>query len=189
MTTTIMTGATARPYRLINLNRSQQELRTEEFDSLEDLACAAYRAHRSLKENTHRWFLPSASAVYQKALTPRGKPLAIQELVAWGARITWTRYSRQYRAGYVWREGSVPDLRKWRGGSNTRPYRVQGERRLNALVIIEDGEVPARVTRRGYGLPDSRDGRPRTRQRSWKSQHKGCKNWDRPARHGKAKDC
>jgi hypothetical protein len=190
MTATIPTGAAARPYKLISFNRYWNVLRTDEYDSLEDLAYAAFRASYYLEQNARDWFGPSSYAAHQKAVTPRGRPLAIAELVAWGGSIAWARHVRQSRrTGYIWREGSVPGIRKWRGGPCDRNYRVQSERRLNELVVTEDGEVPARNTRRGFNLPDSWDGRPRTRQRCWKKQFKGRKSWDRPALRGKVESC
>jgi hypothetical protein len=185
MNATIMTGAAMRPYKLVSYNCYSAELRTELFTSLDELAYAAYRASWYLKDNARKWFVSETYAVEQCAFAPRGKPLAIAELVAWGGRLAWNKYVLDTLSAYTHRQGPVRGIRKWRGGSSSRPHQVQGQRRANALVLVEDGEVPARVSRCGFNLPDSWDGRRRINQRCWKSQHKGRKSWDRPAQHGK----
>lgn len=185
MTATINTGAAVRPYKLVSYNCYSAELRTELFTSLDELAYAAYRASWYLKDNANKWFVSETYAVKQCAFTPRGKPLSIVELVAWGGRLAWDRYVLDKLSTYTRRQGPVRGIRKWRGGSSSRPHQVQSERRSNAFVLVEEGEVAARVPRCGFNLPDSWDGRRRVNQRCWKAQHKGRKSWDRPAGHGK----
>lgn len=185
MPATIMTGAAMRPYTLVSYNCYSAQLRTEHFESLRELAYAAYRANWYLKDNASKWFVSETYAVAQRAFTPTGKPVAIDELVAWGGRLAWDQYVQYKLSTFTLHQGPVQGIHKWRGGSRSRPHQVQGERRANALVLGEDGEVPARATRYGFNLPDSRDGRRRINQRCWKSQHKGRKSWERPAQHGK----
>ena len=72
----------------------------------------------------------------------------------------------------------APGIAKQRGGYGIfRQPHTQAERRLNACVLTEDGEVPARPVRNH--LPSVWDDDFRHRTRNWKAQHKGRKAWDR----------
>ena len=79
---------------------------------------------------------------------------------------------------FSFRRGPVPGIAKRRGGYGhyRQPY-TQGERCLNSMVLVEDGEVPARPVRNH--LPSVWDDDFRHRTRNWKAQHKGRKAWDR----------
>jgi hypothetical protein len=183
---TIVPDASVRSYVLIGLNYMFQPVSEHRFKTLEDLAKAAAEAAPKVESNRRGWFPLERQAVRQKALSPKGKVLALDELVAWGRRLSWEQYLRWTQKKFEFRRGSVPGVRTWRGGRSTRPHRVHAERRDNAFVLWEDGEIPARAVRRGGYLPNCWDGRWRSTHRSWKSQHKGGKSWDRPAPHGKA---
>jgi hypothetical protein len=185
---TIVPDASARPYVLIGLNYMWQPVSEHRFKTLEDLVKAAADAAPAVESNRRSWFPLERQAVRQKAIGPRGKVLALDELVAWGRRLSREQCLFWRAKKFEFRRGSVPGVRTWRGGSSTRPHRVQAERRDNALVLWEDGEVPARAVRRGGYLPDDWDNRRRIIQKSWKSQRRGRKSWDRPAPHGKARE-
>lgn len=178
----IARSAIVRPYKLIGLNYQGVPVSGHDYETLEDLARAASSASYYLARNAESWMPLPSQAVRQKAVSPRGKLLNLDELVAWGRRLRWTGYYSRY--AYVFRNGPVSGIRKWRGGSSNTNARTQSERRLNAMVVKEDGEVSTRAARLGFNLPCSWDGRPRNNERCWKSQHKGGKSWARPARHG-----
>ncbi len=171
-------ASAARPCQLVELTASGRVVRTREFDSLADLAKAAARASYSLDYEA-RFGWPGA-AVRQQAFSARGRPLATEELVAWGRRLFEALYAHRRFPGYVRRRGPVHGIRKWRGGGGYfRGVRTMAETRLNALVLVEEGEVGCRPSRRERNLPHSWDDVPRHRERSWKSQHRGRKSWDR----------
>ncbi len=177
-------ASAARPCQLVELTRYGRVVRTREFASLEALAIAASRASYSLSYAL-RYGLCN-EAVRQLAYSGRGHPLALEELVAWGARVLEARYAARRFPGYVRRRGPVHGIRKWRGGGGYfRGVRTMSETRLNALVLVEDGEVGCRPSRRERNLPHSWDDVPRHRERSWKSQHRGRKSWDRVRVAGK----
>lgn len=178
----IARSAIVRPYKLIGLNYQGVPVSDHDYETLEDLARAASSASYYLARNAESWMPLTSEAVRQKAVSPRGKLLNLDELVAWGRRLRWAGYYSRY--AYVFRDGPVSGIRKWRGGSSNTSARTQSERRLNAMVVKEDGEVSTRAARLGFNLPCSWDGRPRINERCWKSQHKGGKSWARPARHG-----
>lgn len=178
----IARSAIVRPYKLIGLNYQGVPVSDHDYETLEDLARAASSASYYLARNAESWMPLPSQAVRQKAVSPRGKLLNLDELVAWGRRLRWAGYYSRY--AYVFRNGPVSGIRKWRGGSSNTNARTQSERRLNAMVVKEDGEVSTRAARLGFNLPCSWDGRPRNNERCWKSQHKGGKSWARPARHG-----
>lgn len=184
----IVPDASVRSYVLIGLNYMWQPVSEQRFSTLEELAKAAAEAAPGVDSNRRSWFPLERQAVRQKAVNPRGKTLAVDELVAWARRIWRRRYNTSVYGKYEFRRGNVPGLRSYRGGSSSRPHRVQAQRRDNALVLWEEGEIPVRAVRGSNYLPNSWDSRRRIIQRSWKSHHKGCKNWDRPAPHGKARE-
>ena len=64
------------------------------------------------------------------------------------------------------------DGSKCRTGDGWRRMRTTAERRLNALVVFEDGEVVARPCRRGRNLPQSRDLVARSFSKNWKRYRK-----------------
>lgn len=172
-----------RPYKLIGLNYQWQPVTEQEFASLEELAKAASYNAYTLERNASSWMPLESQAVRQKALSPRGKLLNIVELVSWGRRLRQTNYWSRY-GQFVFRSGPVSCISKWRGGSSTRNCQTQNERRGTAMVLREEGEVAARAVRHDSYLPSSWDGRRRIVQRCWKSQHKGCKSWDRAVPNG-----
>lgn len=183
----IKADALARPYQLIGLNYMWQPVSEQSFATLAELARAASWSAPEIARNRSSWLPLEGAAVRQNAVNPRGKPLAIDELVAWGLRLRGAGYSGRY-GSYVFRVGSVSGVRKWRGGSHTKSHCLQNERRSTALVLREDGEVPARAARLDQNLPSSWDGRRRIVQYCWKSQHRGGKSWDRPVLHGKGRN-
>lgn len=122
------------------------------------------------------------------ATSERGRTYALDELmVAAGRRIQEGYELRQllrqwgsvtvpaYRRAPVPRTGRRPRY----GRSWLRRPRTEAERRLNALVVVEDGEVPARSRRQGQALPSSWDDIPREIPHGWKDQHRGRKSWDK----------
>lgn len=183
----ITPDALARPYQLIGLNYMYQPVLEQRFATLEKLAISASLLAREVAQNLSSWLPIEGHAVRLKALSGRDKPLSIADLVAWGRRLRVAGYRGRYD-NFVFRQGSVSGIRKWRGGNSVRNCQVQNERRSTALVLHEDGEVPARAVRRGRQLPDSWEGRRRIHQSCWKTQYKGIKSWDRPARHGRKND-
>ena len=183
----IIPDAAARPYQLIGLNYMFQPVLEQRFATLEELAISASGMAREVAQNLSSWLPGAGHAVRLKALSGRDKPLAIASLVAWGRRLQLASYRGRYD-NFVFRQGSVSGISKWRGGSSVRNCQVQNERRSTAMVLREEGEVPARSVRLGRQLPDSWEGRRRIYQGCWKSQHKGIKSWDRPAQHGKKHD-
>lgn len=121
--------------------------------------------------------------VSYEAFAPNGSLLKVGHLLQVGSGLNlaarrfccWRIANRGY-CGY----GPVPGVRKHRGGGGCcRRIRTTSERRLNALVLREEGEVAARPSRSGHGLPDSWDDIQRGHERNWKNQHKGRKSWDR----------
>lgn len=186
---TIASGI-SRPYRLVTLNRYGHLLSEETYSSLADLAYAAHCKSWTVEQSATNWFGSPNRAVMQKAYGPRGGEISTTELAAFGRRVSASKMPRWWSApaGYVRRSGRpVPGIRKWRGGSYFQSVQSQNERRTNCAVFEEEGEVPARASRRWTNLPDSWDDKQRHRERCWKAQHKGCKSWDRPAPHGAAK--
>jgi len=183
------TSGVSRPYRLVTFNRHGHMLSEESYSSLADLAYAAHRKSWSVEPTATNWFGSSSQAVMQQAYGPRGALISMTELQAFGRRVSSIKMPRWWQtpAGYVRRNGPVPGIRKWRGGSYFQSVQSQNERRTNCGVFEEEGEVPARASRRWTNLPDSWDDKQRNRERCWKAQHKGCKSWDRPAPHGAAK--
>jgi hypothetical protein len=179
----IKPDALARPYQLTGLNYMGQPVSTQKFTSLAELAVAATWNATEVARNRSRGLPLEGEAVSQQALNPRGKPLAIAELVAWGQRLRVAGRRSRYHE-FEFRVGSVSGIHKWRGGSHTKNHSVQHIRRSNALVVREDGEVPARAARQDRSIPSCWDGRRRIVQSCWKSQHNGGKSWDRPVRHG-----
>lgn len=159
---------------------------TQYFDSLEDLARAAYSA-RLNRERYDRFayyydYLPARTdhwvLSHMRACSFRGKALDVLTLCTWGATLGRYRY-RYCSNGYVRRKGSVPGIRKWRGGPRYRHSHTMALRRQNAGWLVEEGEVECRPCQRDTYLYHSWDGRHRPVERCWKSQHKGRKAWDR----------
>ncbi len=168
----------AGPYVLRVHNRQTCQFERSEHACLEDLARAlvnlAYRSERTMQ------LLYDAPQAY----TANGKPLNVEELAAYGA--TLYRAYRHYRftgpewRGYRFRTGSVPGVGRRRGGSYFRHMHTTQERRLSVHVVYEDGEVACRPSRNFRNLPNAWDDYSRgTTRRSWKTQRKGRKSWDR----------
>lgn len=168
-------------YELTIVYSGQDKLEVRTYPSLEALGEAAYWLH------AHRGcWLKSLTATSEQ-----GRTFAVEELMA--------AAGRRIQEGYVlrqllWQRGSLTEpayrrapvprtgRRTSYGRSWLRRPRTEAERRLNALVVFEDGEVPARNRRRGRALPSSWDDIPREIPRGWKDQHKGRKSWDKPGR-------
>lgn len=118
-----------------------------------------------------------------EAYGPRGRAMDMEVLLSQGRALLEAerfarRYSRRHKQAYNG-EGPVPGISNKRAPRWCRRIHSRTELRLNALVLIEDGEVSARASRCGTNLPDTRDGYARDQQRSWKAQGKGRKAWDR----------
>lgn len=128
-----------------------------------------------------------------QAVGSHGQPLDVLSLLLWGRdlRDRRLRLRRQTPAGRTGGHqafrghGPVPGVRKSRGGrSYYRRVGTAPERRLNALVLKDEGEVAVRAARRGTNLPSSWDDILACREVNWKSQHKGRKSWDRQRQKG-----
>lgn len=158
-----------------------------EFDSLEELAQAVCRLRYECARfsSWHRRFGAAHTEGWLRsrvhAYSGYGRVFDVVELSAWGEKLDipdtasfWYRWP-----GYVRRQGSVPGIRKWRGGHSCKSCRFLNEARMNQAQALEEGEPACRPARRPGSLCDSWDGRRRCVERSWKSQHKGCKAWDR----------
>lgn len=118
---------------------------------------------------------------HPRAYSPNDRALDVVALAAHGARLARNRWPRWWPHcdGYVRRQGPVPGIHRPHHGCSLRHPQTMSERRAAALVIAEDGEVGPRAARGLRHIPHSWDDRPRGSQRSWKSQHKGRKAWDR----------
>jgi hypothetical protein len=92
-----------------------------------------------------------------------GLPLAPEDFAEFAPRQR-SRVQGSYGVRY---QGS-----KCRGGDGCRRMRTLAERRLNELVVFEDGEVPARPRRRGRNLPHSWDLVGRSFEQNWKRNRK-----------------
>lgn len=124
-----------------------------------------------------------------EAFSPNGRSLKIAAILARGNALENTdgsglsyrlRHGYRHYCGY----GPVPGIRKSRGGSGyMRRIQTTAEKRLNVLVLEEEGEVPARAARCGRNLPSAWDDFMRYNENCWKAQTKGRKSWDR-RRHG-----
>jgi len=181
-------AADARPYTLTEYDRNWFVVRVLRYASLEALAADA-RINAWRHADNHRslaWL--SGMPVRQVAVNFRNKTLPVDELVAWAHNSYAARRQNIYAPVVAeWRQGPVPGVSKRRGGSSRRRWRTQQERRDNAFVLLDEGEVAARPCRRGGYLPHSWDWSPYAKGlRGWKGQHKGRKSWDRPVRHGAA---
>lgn len=76
--------------------------------------------------------------------------------------------------------GPVPRIRKSRGGFGWfRGIQTSQEIKLNALVLLDEGEIPVRAARNSRNLPTTLEDFLRDTQRSWKAQRKGRKQWAR----------
>jgi hypothetical protein len=119
--------------------------------------------------------------------TPTAKPLNVIELAAWGKRLIRESqpsapYFLQQMAslrGYERRRGPVPGVHKLHSYRFHRRPATVAERRINQ-ARLDSGEPAARPRRMGANLPSDRDDGHRCIDRSWKAQHKGIKQWDRP---------
>ena len=178
--------ANVRPFILTEYNRQWQVVRVRTYRTLEDMAVGAWSAADQLARN-NRWWPYAEDPVTQTATHLFGKRYVVADLVVWGRKL-WGRDIKAigpYRYPEH-RRGSWPNIHKRRGGWRASHPHVQAEQRLNASVLLEEGEIAARPSRgRGY-MPTGRDRRWTDRGgRGWKNQHKGLKSWDHPARHGK----
>lgn len=138
-----------------------------------------YRAYRWRSDAFVNWNEIHA------AVSPNGKLLDLGDLWMYGQRLRDARAAERHYPGYVHRQGPVYGIHCYRGRKRYfRRISTTPERRQAALVVVEDGEVAPRPARSSNGLPNSWDDYSRSLQRSWKTQHKGRKAWDRVT-HGK----
>lgn len=152
-------------------------------------ATASFEAHVQVEANSekcaHYVLRTMRSTAYYEANDPFGKLLSMANLLARG-RVLVEEEGRNRPRYQLWRSrfvycgvGPVPGVRKWRGGRRyIRRMKTTAERRLNALVLREEGEVTIRAARNAHNLPDSRDDFVIQRENGWKAQHKGAKSWD-----------
>ena len=182
----------AAPYLLIERDRAGRVIRTRAYDTLQALAeksrWAVYRLtgfpgqprYNLVSDAGDQAFAGSA-----EAWSPGGRRMCVNELAAYGRRLAREAFANRYGAVYVHRSGPVPGTGRRSGGRYYRRMATMAERRLNALVLVEEGEVAARPVRCGRCLPSDWDDYVRHKERSWKSQHKGRKAWDRGDRPGR----
>lgn len=146
---------------------------------------------RQTKSSAHpRWgsvSIVTHTASLLEVFGPTGRVLNAHGILLKGEALT-AKKTRLFRWGQM-RDyrgyGPVPGIRKWRGGNGyCRRMRTTSEQRLNALTLLEEGEISARAARSGRNLANSWDDHCRHRQEGWKAQHKGCKSWAHPPRHG-----
>lgn len=75
-------------------------------------------------------------------------------------------------------KGPIRGVRKRRGGSGWfRNIQTRSEMKMNALVLLDEGEVPARLARASKNLPTAWDDVLRDPPRSWKKQTKARRQW------------
>jgi hypothetical protein len=141
-----------------------------------------------ITEHGDRVCVERVSFTHFEVTDASGKRVRIAHLLELGEQLDAERNA--YRRRWRWRAvycgfGPVPGIRKWRGGrSYMRRIHTTAERRLNGLVLFEEGEVACRAARNTHNLPHSWDDIMRHRENGWKSQHKGAKSWDRVRAHG-----
>lgn len=148
-------------------------------DSLEEACVALYRNFKStgygLNEDEVRAWTADGSGIKKN-----GRWMSTLEMLYCGRRLSELWNSYEFVNSDRFRQGTVPGIRKWRGGgSYYRRIRTMAERRQNLGVVMEEGRTMVRGRR--VNLPNSWDDIGRTRQRSWKSQFRGKKAWDRVA--------
>ena len=127
------------------------------------------------------WSLRNECLICLEAFCLKGRPLNLRGLLELGVSLTPNEIRYARRGGIYCGYGPVPNVHKTRGGNGYfRNIHTTSELRMNALVVIEDGEVQARMARTSTNLPNSWDdvsyGR---RSRGWKAQRKSFKAWMR----------
>lgn len=153
--------------------------RVEHFSSVEEMGSAAH----ALALHARLW-APIKSVTAQ---SDHGHRFSVPELVAATENRyreeSWRRWRLRHLGGDLpapFRRAPVPytGKRPRYSRSYLRQMRTMAERRLNALVLVEEGEVPARACRTSHNLPSSWDDIPREHDHGWKARHKGRKAWD-----------
>lgn len=151
----------------------------QKFSTLEDLACSIYSVTTNESPDER-----DQDEGHWHAVTPKGQWLAVAPLAAYGQRL-WFAFWQERRFGpgfwraYTFRAGPVPRIRCRRGGPTRRYAHTQQARREADFWLPEEGEMPVRAKRAAKALPTSWDDFPNQTERSWKSQRKGRKSWDR----------
>lgn len=175
-------------YLLVRVTGERGNVSTTHVASLQALAVEVALAVRSapfeltFNDAWKRW-----ARARLRAITPTAKPLDVVELAAWGNRLLRESrpiapYFLQQMAalqGYERRRGPVPGVHKLHSYRFHRRPATVAERRINQAPV-EAAEPGARPGRKGAHLPSDRDDCHRCIERSWKAQHKGGKQWDRP---------
>lgn len=115
------------------------------------------------------------------------RPLSVDELYRWGKNQEIAERKKRYskfkwnRAFAQWNgEGPVP--RTGRSGGKYRWHRhpaTTAERRANQPQLRDEMEPSVRSARQSRSLPNAWDDVNRGWQRSWKTQFRGRKSWDR----------
>ncbi len=108
-----------------------------------------------------------------------GQPLQVHQLLREFDLLAYLRGTGSGRVRHGERgHGPVRGIRKWRGGFGWfRTVNTSQEKRTHALVLHDEGEVPARAARSPKNLPTAWDDFLRVPQRSWKKQSKARKQW------------
>ena len=136
------------------------------------------------------WRLRDECLICLEAFSVNGRPLNLRGLLELAGSLTprGQRYAR--RGGVYCGYGPVPNVHKTRGGNSYfRNIHTTSEIRMNTLVAIEDGEVPARMARTSPTLPNSwNDVSYGRRSQGWKAQRSGFKAWMRRAAQNSSHD-
>jgi hypothetical protein len=169
-------------FTMVLHDRYKAEYSHQTFNTLKELAIALinFDRHQVAIERYHGFVV-----CYDELMlfSENGKSLNTKEIHAYGKKFfTPYRYWRvppyaMEMRGYIRRRTPVPGVHKYAHGHYFRRIHTTAELRLNQFVDPE--EPQARASRTGYNLPNSWDDYPKTVERSWKSQHKGRKAWDR----------
>lgn len=120
-------------------------------------------------------FFGSDSRIEVVARSPRGRVILVEPLLA---SVRWVKASRGRTVEVLGGAEPVPRTGRKRSAYSRNP-KTQAERRMNALVVLEEGEVGARPIRCARYLPSASAEWPRHVETCWKRQRKGRKAWCR----------
>lgn len=149
------------------------------YDSVEE-ACVFL--HRNFKSTGYGLNEAEVNAwnAEGSGIKKNGRWMSTLEMLYCGRRLNDLWNSYEFVNSDRFRQGTVPGIRKWRGGGGYyRRIATMAERRQNMAVIFDEGRTLVRG-RRAH-LPNAWDDIGRTIQRGWKSQHRGKKAWDKVA--------
>ena len=182
----VTTERFAASYSLVRIVGNRGHWTASFFPSLTDLAIGAARAASELVELSSKARSRRVLEHHLRAFGPLRQPFDVIELVAWGCRLlreqrpvaAYFRLAAAAVPGYERRSGPVPGVHRSHSYRWRRSPCTMQERRLNQPAAAQ-GDPCGRVCRSGLNLPSDRDAGDRGCERSWKSQHKGRKAWDR----------